>query len=125
MDDRKKPMIARDDNNKVIDIEEGRRIAAELTQKLVSEQRKFDKDNSMHFAKTGKRDVVVHLAVTILGQVNGVNIIGEPAEKEVGQWCFRLNAQNLPMRTKQAYRPLAELANIGKQALMRIGAIIS
>lgn len=126
MDDRPKKtpsLLKRDGNNQLIDADEGRKIAAELTAKLMNESQRFEKDNSMHFARTGKRDVVVHIAVTILPQVDGVNIVGE-REKEVGQWCFRLNSRILPVRRQHIFKYLSELATIGKNALIRIGAVI-
>lgn len=118
----KKLILKRDANNKIIDPDESRRIVNDLTKKLITEQRAHEKDNSMHFAKTGKRDIVVHLAVTVLPTVNGVNIVGE-VEKEYEQWCFKINARQLPMPRSYVIKAFSELAHMGKSAMIKLGMV--
>lgn len=116
-------LLHRDANNKLIDADEGRKIAAELTQKLINEQRAVDKDNSMHFARTGRRDVVVHMAVTVLGSVDGHPIIGEPKEREYGQWCFVFKARQLPAPKSAVTKALVELTQFTRQAFIKLGMV--
>ena len=122
MSDRKKTpsLLKRDEQNRVIDPGEAARINEDLMKKLLTEKRAHEKDESMHVARTGKRDVVVHLAVTVLPSVDGHNIIGQ-REQEYGQWCFRLNARQLPASRATLIKAFAELAHIGKQAFVKLG----
>lgn len=116
-------LLHRDASNKLIDPNEGHKIAAELTKKLVAEQRAHEKDRSMHRVRTGKRDIVVHLAVTVLGSQDEHPIIGEQ-DREYNQWCFKIPARHLPLRNEKANRAFAELCHAGKQALMKLGYVI-
>lgn len=116
------PILKRDEHNQIVDPTEADRIVKELTQKLVTEQRLHEKDQSMHFAKTGKRDIVVHMALTVLPEVNGHPIFGEK-EKEYQQWCFRLNARMLPTNRATLNKALAEICQFVKQGMMRIGCV--
>jgi hypothetical protein len=120
--EKRKPVLDRDEHNQIKDKDQADRILDGLMQKARTEQRAVDRENTMHVARTGKRDIIVHLAVTVLPQINGINIAGE-REKEFGQWCFRLNARMLPARKGMAHKAFAELAHVGMQALMKMGLI--
>ena len=124
IDPRKKTpsLLKRDEHNQIIDKTEADRIANELLRKLATEQRALEKDQSMHLARTGRRDVVVHLAVTVLPRVDGVNIVGE-VEKEYNQWVIEFPARVLPIRQAKLHRAFANLAHTGMQALMKLGMV--
>lgn len=117
------PILHRDENNKLIDPQEGHKLAAELTQKLIAEQRAHEKDQSLHRARTGRRDIVVHMAVTVMGAQDGHPIIGE-RDVEINQWCFKIPAKRTPMRNQTAIKAFSELCHVGKQALMKLGYIV-
>ena len=119
---KKKPSLIPKNSDGSVDHATANRLLKDLTNKLMTEQRAAERDNSMHASRTGRRDIVVHLAVTILPRVDGHGIIGEQ-EKEFGQWCFELPAGKLPCTKPTAYKAMAELAHIGLQALMKIGVI--
>lgn len=93
-----------------------------LLKKGADEQAALDRDNSFHFAKTGKRDVVVHLAVTILPRVNGRQVIGD-REREMGQWCFEIQAKHFPTKVAVLKKCFSELMTVGYQCLMKMGAV--
>ncbi len=117
------PMLKRDPyTNAIIDPNESRRIADHLLKKLATEQRLHEKDQSFHLAKGHKRDVVVHLSVTILPRVDGNNVIGE-TEREYNQWCFVFPARALPAPKGAVDKAFAELIVYGRQALMRLGMV--
>lgn len=115
------PILKRDEHN-TLDQDDAQKAADGLMRKLLSEQRAHEKDESMHMAKTGRRDIVVHMAVTVRGQVNGHPIIGE-TDKEYNQWCFEIPARALPINNAKAVKAFAELCHLGKQALMKLGMI--
>jgi hypothetical protein len=95
---------------------------AKLFEKAITENRKWEQDNSYHFAKTGKRDVVVHMAVTVLPRVDGHTIFGEK-ERELVQFCFEIPARAFPARVSMLKKAFSELMTRGYQTLMKIGAV--
>jgi hypothetical protein len=120
----KPPSILHKDNTgKLVDPDEPRRLNDELLKKLITEQRAHEKDESFHVSRTGKRDVAVHMAVTILPRVNGKTVIGE-AEREYNQWCFVIPAQKLPMHPSTCNQAFRELVRFAVQALMSLGMLI-
>ena len=116
------PKLLRDATGK-LDQDDAKRVNEELLAKFLKESAHIDKENTFHVSRTGKRDLVVHLAVTILPQVDGHIVAGEQ-EREMGQWCFRLNSNQLPVKNATVIRALSELAHIGKQVLMKMGVVI-
>jgi hypothetical protein len=117
-----KSPILRDEHNRPIDPQAGHKIANELLTKLVNEQRQAEIENSFRNVKGMKRDIVVHLAVTVLPRVDGHTVIGEQ-EREYGQWCFVLPAKALPIKNFTAIKAFSELCHLGKQALMKLGMV--
>lgn len=115
-------LLKRDEHGQLIDPQQGHKEANALLDKLMNEKRLHEKDSSFHISRTGRRDVVVHLAVTVLGQVDGKRIIGEQ-DKEYNQYCFVFPARALPARRAKLDRAFAELATFGRQALMRLGMV--
>lgn len=93
-----------------------------LLKKHAEESKLFAKENSFHAKVTGPRDVVVHLAVTVLDEVDGHKVIGEEP-REYNQWCFRLPASQLPVDMQTATKAYAELMTLGKQALIKLGML--
>lgn len=93
-----------------------------LYQKAETEQQALEREDSFHFAKTKRRDVVVHCAVTILPRVNGKTLIGEK-QVELPQLCFEIPARDLPMRSRLWQKPFRELMTVAYQQLMKIGAV--
>jgi hypothetical protein len=124
MERRKKTpsLLNRDEHNQIIDKTQADKIAAELLRKLAVETRLHEKDQTMHMARTGRRDIVVHLAVTVLPRVNGITIAGE-VEKEYNQWVIEFPARVLPIRQTKLHRAFANLAHTGMQALMKLGMV--
>lgn len=115
------PILKRDQHNK-LDQQDAKRVNDELLKKFISETERFNKDESLHHAKTGRRDIIVHAAVTVLAQVDGHPVIGE-VDKEYGQWCFRMNAPGIPWHKPVLYKALAELMHLCKQAVASIGGM--
>jgi len=124
MERRKKTasLLNRDEHNQIIDKTQADRVAKELLRKLAVETRLHEKDQTMHMARTGRRDIVVHLAVTVLPRVNGITIAGE-VEKEYNQWVIEFPARVLPIRQTKLHRAFANLAHTGMQALMKLGMV--
>jgi hypothetical protein len=116
------PVLKRDENNKIIDPNQSTEMVNDLMKKLVTETRAHEKENSFHVSKTGRRDIVVHLAVTILPRVNGHTVIGEQ-EKEFGQWCFVLEAKRLPATPGVIRKALAELCHKGWETFLKMGIV--
>ena len=116
------PNILPHNDDGSVDKIEAERIKSELLHKFLTESRAAERDNSFHVSRTGKRDIVVHLAVTILPDVDGHRVIGEK-EREVNQFCFRIPASRLPMSNAHAIRAFSELAMCGKKEMMKIGVI--
>lgn len=115
------PKLARDANN-LLDKEEAKRVNQELLAKFLTESRHLEKEGSFHVSRTGRRDIVVHLAVTILPRVDGNTVVGENS-REMGQWCFELPARALPISNGKCIKAFAELCHIGKQVLMTMGVV--
>ena len=105
-----------------LDKDQAKKVNEELLQKFLAESDKLNKDNSFSNVKTQRRDIVVHLAVTILPRVDGHDVIGEK-EREMGQWCFQLPAQQLPVKNFTVIKALSELCHLGRQCLLKIGAV--
>jgi hypothetical protein len=93
-----------------------------LYKKAETEQQALEREDSFHFAKTKRRDIVVHCAVTILPRVNGKTLIGEK-QVELPQLCFEIPAKSIPMRSALWQQPFRELMTLAFQQLMKIGAV--
>ena len=115
------PKLKRDEHN-ILDRDEARKLNEELLKKFKDESQRFNKDETLHHAKTGRRDIIVHAAVTILAQVDGHPVMGE-VDKEYGQWCFRMNAENIPWRRPILQKALAELIHLCQQSIAKIGGM--
>jgi hypothetical protein len=93
-----------------------------LLKKAETEQRHLEREDSFHFVKGGKRDIVVHCVVTILPRVNGKTIIGE-SQKELPQLCFEVPARAIPWRRPLYQKAFAELMTLAFQQIMKIGGV--
>lgn len=116
-------LLRRDANNRLIDPDEGRKIADQLTKKLIHEQRLYDKDNTLNVARGRRRDIEIHIAVTVTNRIDGHPVIGEQ-DREYNQWVIVLPAKVTPLRSKTVMHSLAKLCIPVKQALMRLGYAI-
>lgn len=93
-----------------------------LFAKAEVEQRALDKENSFHLAKTGKRDIIVHLQVTVLPEVNERVVVGERM-KECEQLCFRIPARMVPARRQVWEKAFRELMTFGFKQVISIGGL--
>lgn len=122
MSDKKKPILARDANNKILDPTQAKRITEELMGKLVTEQRQHEKENSFHIARGRKRDIHVNILVTIMPSVNGNTVIGEK-EVPLEQIAFKLDARILPVRNATLIKAFSELCHLAKTQIMKLGMV--
>lgn len=126
MDDKKpprrKPVFEHNNDGSLKDPDSAKKVTDELMKKFLTEQRLHEKENSFNIARSSKRDVVVHLAVTVLPSVDGHTVIGEQ-EREYNQWCFKISAKELPIRNGSVIKRFAELCHTGKQALLSLGMV--
>lgn len=121
-ENQKGPQLKRDPLSGALDREQAQQVNQELLQKFLTEKRLHEKDESLHVAKGGRRDVVIHLAVTKLARVDGHPVLGEK-DQEYNQWCFEIPASQLPVKNSTIIRGFAELCHLGKQALMALGMV--
>ena len=120
--DKKPKVLPHKQDGTLADPKGAEEYTKELMAKLRHEQRLHEKQESFHVVRSGTRDVVVHLAVTILPRVNGHAVVGE-REREFNQWCFELPARSLPVSNATAIKAFSELCHVGKQALMSLGLV--
>ena len=114
-------LLPRDPHGQIIK-DEAEIVKDKLIKKFLSESQHLQKDNSFYSVKGKKRDIIVHMAVTLLPEVEGRQVIGE-VEREIGQWAFRMLAHQLPMPNKHALKAFSELSHIGKGALLKLGLV--
>lgn len=93
-----------------------------LLEKAETEQNKLESEDSFHFAKSRRRDIVVHCVVTILPRVNGKHVIGEK-QIELEQLCFEVPARALPAKQSLWRKAYAELMTLSFQQIMKIGGV--
>ena len=122
MADKKKPILHRDEHNRVIDPTEAKRLTEELIGKLVGEQRQHEKENSFHLARGKKRDIHVNILVTIMPEVNGRTVIGEK-EVPLEQIAFKLPAKILPVSNGTLIKAFSEMCHLAKQQIMKLGMV--
>lgn len=115
------PLLSRKSDGS-IDPEEVKKVNAELLSKFVRESAHVDKENSFHVSRTGKRDIVVHMAITILPQVDGRTVVNE-VEKEMCQYCFVIPARATPWSAASCTKGFAELFHRGRQVLLTMGVL--
>lgn len=91
-----------------------------LFEKAQTENQHLEKENSFHTAKNGRRDLAVHLAVTVLPRVNGRTVVGEK-DLELNQYCFEIPAGKQPFPLSNLKRAFWELCSHGYKEVMKAG----
>lgn len=141
MSDKKKPadggpVLKRDENN-LLDKGEAAKVADELIHKLITEERRHEKELSFHTARQGRRDIVVMMGVYIRNSVDGKIVLGEDETRGYERFADRdaykyktfdvltieYPARNLPGRNEFIGKGLLSGFGVIVKWLAAIGAI--
>lgn len=93
-----------------------------LFEKATNEQRHLSAEDSFRKVTGKKRDVMIHIAVTIMPEVNEKRVIGEK-ENEICQFAVRVPAPKWPIKRSWCKTMMQELTLHAYRRMMAAGLV--
>lgn len=98
------------------------KILGELLGKAQLEQAKLNEFESIKRPSSRRRDVMVHVAVTILNRQNGVTVVGEKPN-EICQYAVEIPATQFPIKMSWAKKTFEALTLHAYKKMLAFGLV--